>query len=51
MPALVQREVTPAWVGVGVVLFKAIFDVIGLGLDSHPHAHADVIRNFATIGL
>ena len=43
VPALVEREVAPARVGVGVVFLEAVLDVLGLGLDRDPHAHADVV--------
>ena len=51
MPALVQREVAPAGVGVGVVFLEAILDVVGLGFHRHPHAHADVVGDLAAVGF
>ena len=51
MPALVQGEVAPTGVGVGVVFLKTVADVFGLTLHRDPHTHADVVGNFAAIGL
>ncbi len=51
MPALVQSEVTTTGVGVGVVLFETVFDVVGFRLDRHPHTHAYVVGDFAPIRL
>ena len=49
VPALVEREVAPARVGVGVVFLEAVADVLGLALDRDPHAHADVVRDLAAV--
>jgi hypothetical protein len=43
VPALVQREVAAAGVGVGLVFLEAVADVLGLAFHRHPHAHADVV--------
>src|SRR4051812_11912003 len=51
VPALVQREVAAARVGVCVVFLEAVLDVLGLRLHRHPHAHADVVGNGSAVGL
>jgi hypothetical protein len=51
VPALVEREVAAAGVGVRVVFLEAVPHVLGLGFDRHPHAHADVVGDLAAVGL
>ena len=51
MPALVEREVASAGVGVGVVFLEAVADVFGLAFDGDPHAHANVVGDLAAVGV
>jgi hypothetical protein len=36
---------------VGVVFLEAVLDVLGLGFDRDPHAHADVVGDLAAVGF
>ena len=51
VPALVEREIAPAGVGVGVVFLETVADVLGLAFDRDPHAHPDVVGNAAPVGF
>src|SRR5690606_30441251 len=51
MPTLVQREIATRGVGMGVVLLKAVTYIRRFAFHGHPHTHAYIVGNTATIGL
>ena len=51
MPALVHRRISPRRVGSHAVFHEATPDVIGLALEHHPHAEANVVRNRPPVAI
>src|SRR5690606_29309651 len=51
VPPLVQGEIAAAGIGMCVVFFEAIFDVVGFGFHRDPDAHAYVVGDAPAVGL